>query len=368
MISAAAKTIIILSPPTLHSGTRPVAFRTVQPLPPPQILATSCRWRADGPACAVAVGNFDGVHVGHAAIVGRLREAAAGLGVPAVVFTFDPHPASVVRPQAAPVPLTTPARRAELLSALGVDAVLVQPADRQLMALGAEAFYHDLLRGRLRAAVIVEGQDFRFGAGRAGDVAMLRGLCAADGVTLEVVEPVFVGGAAVSSSRLRGLVAAGDVRGANTLLTAAYRLTGTVVTGARRGATLGFPTANLDAIATLLPAQGVYAARAGVVEPGDGPRPTWPAAVHIGPNVSFGGTAVSVEVHLIGFAGDLYGRRLDVDFLERLRDTRRFASVDELRAQLAADVDAAARVAMHGHRGGPPASAGSDPAGLTGTT
>jgi riboflavin kinase/FMN adenylyltransferase len=179
---------------------------------------------------------------------------------------------------------------------------------------------------------------------------------------------VFVGGAAVSSSRLRGLVAAGDVRAASALLTAAYRLTGTVVTGARRGATLGFPTANLDAIATLLPAQGVYAARALAADPRGGPRRSWPAAVHIGPNVSFGGTAVSVEVHLIGFAGDLYGSSLDVDFLERLRDTRRFASVDELRMQLAADVEAAERVATHGHRGGQPASPGPDPAGLPGTT
>lgn len=292
----------------------------------------------------MAVGNFDGVHVGHAAIVATLRATARRLGVPAVALTFDPHPASVLRPEAAPTPLTTPARRAELLAALGVDAVLVQPADVQLMSLPAESFYTDVLRGRLAATALVEGQDFRFGAGRRGDVTVLREWCVADGLSLEVVAPVMAGTEPVSSSRIRGLIAVGDLRGANALLTAAFRLTGTVVQGARRGAGLGFPTANLASIATLVPAQGVYAARAAVVD-ANGVRMLHAAAVHIGPNVSFGESAVSVEAHLVGFSGDLYGHRLDVDFLERLRDTRRFDSVAELKAQLAADVAAATAIA-----------------------
>lgn len=292
----------------------------------------------------MAVGNFDGVHVGHAAIVATLRATARRLGVPAVALTFDPHPASVLRPEAAPTPLTTPARRAELLAALGVDAVLVQPADVQLMSLPAESFYTDVLRGRLAATALVEGQDFRFGAGRRGDVTVLREWCVADGLSLEVVAPVMAGTEPVSSSRIRGLIAVGDLRGANALLTAAFRLTGTVVQGARRGAGLGFPTANLASIATLVPAQGVYAARAAVVD-ANGVRMLHAAAVHIGPNVSFGESAVSVEAHLVGFSGDLYGHRLDVDFLERLRDTRRFDSVADLKAQLAADVAAATAIA-----------------------
>lgn len=288
--------------------------------------------------CAVAVGNFDGVHLGHAAIVGRLRAAAARHGVPAVVLTFDPHPASIIRPGQAPLPLTTPARRAELLLALGVNAVCVQPADAALMALEAEAFYAGVLRGRFAARAIVEGQDFRFGARRRGDVAMLAALCGRDGVALDVVPPVVIDGEAVSSSRIRALVAAGRVAEARALLTAPYRLTGTVVVGARRGGTIGFPTANLAGIATLLPALGVYAAVARV----DGVA--MPAAVHVGPNVTFGETSVSVEAHLIGFAGDLYDRSLDVDFLDRVRDTRRFASVEDLKAQLADDVAAAGRI------------------------
>jgi riboflavin kinase / FMN adenylyltransferase len=288
--------------------------------------------------CAVAVGNFDGVHVGHAAIVGRLRAAAVRHGVSAVVLTFDPHPASILRPEQAPLPLTTPARRAELLLALGVNAVCVQPADAALMALEAEAFYAGVLRGRFAARAIVEGQDFRFGARRRGDVAMLATLCGRDGVELDVVPPVVIDGEAVSSSRIRTLVAAGRVAEARALMTSPYRLTGEVVVGARRGATIGFPTANLAGIATLLPALGVYAAVAHV----DGVAV--PAAVHVGPNVTFGETSVSVEAHLIGYAGDLYGRPLDVDFLDRVRDTRRFSSVEDLKAQLADDVAAARRI------------------------
>jgi riboflavin kinase/FMN adenylyltransferase len=289
---------------------------------------------------ALAVGNFDGVHLGHAEIVRRLRRIAARLGVPAAVLTFDPHPATIVRPDAAPTPLTTPGRRAELLLGLGLDAVLVQPVDRRFVALEAETFYQELLLGRLRARALVEGADFRFGRGRRGDVGLLATLGAADGVVVEVVPPVAAGDAAVSSSRVRELVAAGEVGAANRLLTAPFRASGTVVHGAHRGAALGFPTANLDAIATLLPAAGVYAARA--VLPDGRVRA---AAVHIGPNASFGETALSVEAHLIDFADDLYGSRLDVDFLARLRDTRRFVAIDGLVAQMRSDVEAAARIA-----------------------
>ncbi len=289
--------------------------------------------------CVVTVGNFDGVHLGHAAIVARLRAAADRHGVPAVALTFDPHPASVLRPETAPTPLTTPRRRAELLLALGLDAVHVQPADPILMAIEAEVFYETMLRGRLAARAIVEGNDFRFGARRAGDVRLLEALCGRDGVELDIVPPVIVDGAPASSSRLRSLIAAGDVSRANALATMPYRLSGTVTTGARRGATIGFPTANLTDIATLLPATGVYAGRAHV----DGVA--YAAAVHVGPNVSFGETAISVEAHLIGFSGDLYGRTLDVDFLDRVRDTRRFTSIDDLTSQLSIDVAAAVRIA-----------------------
>jgi riboflavin kinase/FMN adenylyltransferase len=166
-------------------------------------------------------------------------------------------------------------------------------------------------------------------------------------VALEVVAPVTAGSGAVSSSRVRALVAAGDVAAANALLTAPFRASGTVVAGARRGAAIGFPTANLGGVATLLPGPGVYAARATLRAAG-GPV-VHAAAVHVGPNVTFGATAVTVEAHLVGFAGDCYGSRLDVDFLVRLRETRRFESVAELQAQLARDVEAAAAVCRRDH-------------------
>ena len=306
---------------------------------PSVVVFATGRWTPDSPACAVTVGNFDGVHLGHAAIARQVCAAARRLDVPAVAVTFDPHPAVVLRPDAAPTPLTTPARRAELLLDLGMDAVLVQPTDRQLVSLSAEHFYREILRGRLRARAIVEGADFRFGANRTGDIQLLERLCGQDGIALETVPAVMAGELPVSSSRLRSLIAAGDVRQAAVLLTSPYRLTGTVVEGARRGGTIGFPTANLSGIATLLPAAGVYAAR--VAMPDGACRP---AAVHIGPNITFGETRVSVEVHLIGYAGTLYGSTLDVDFMERLRDTQRFDSIDALKAQLTADVARALEV------------------------
>lgn len=293
---------------------------------------------------AVAVGNFDGVHLGHAAIARRLRRVADARGVPAVALTFDPHPASIVRPATAPVPLTTPDRRAELLLALGLDAVLVQPADPSLVALPAETFYREILRNRLGGVAFVEGQDFRFGAGRAGDVAMLTRLATEDGATVDVVPPVAVDGDLVSSSRLRSLIAAGDVATANRLATAPHRVSGTVVEGAKRGRTLGFPTANLGPVPVLLPAPGVYAARASIAN--DATPATWfPAAINIGPAPTFGVATSGVEVHLVGYAGECYGRVLDVDFLARLRDTRRFASADDLRASLANDVARAVEIA-----------------------
>jgi riboflavin kinase/FMN adenylyltransferase len=326
---------------------QPVFDRTLLtetvPIPPPFVFGSPA-WTPPLARSAIAVGNFDGVHLGHAAIARKLRAVADAAGAPAVALTFDPHPASIVRPASAPVPLTTPDRRAELLLALGLDAVLVQPADASLVALPAETFYREILRDRLGGIAFVEGQDFRFGAGREGDVAMLKRLAAAEGASVDVVAPVTVDGEPVSSSRLRALIADGNVAAAASLATAPHRASGVVVEGARRGRTLGFPTANLASIATLLPAEGVYAARGAIA--GDGTHRTWfPAAVNIGPAPTFGVATQGVEVHLIGYGGDCYGRVLDVDFLQRLRDTRRFASAEDLKACLANDVARALEIA-----------------------
>ena len=314
----------------------------------PRLLAAGPRWQPGRASCAVTVGNFDGVHLGHAAIVARLLEAGRRLGLPTAALTFDPHPARILRPDAAPAALSTPDRRAGLLLDLGVDAVLVQPVDRAFLALPAAAFYREVLRGAVGAAAIVEGPDFRFGADRQGDLALLESLAAGDGAEVITVAPLERGGEPVSSSRIRRLISAGEIEAARGLLTAPYRVDGLVVHGQARGRTLGFPTANLEGIATLLPAAGVYAGLAYPPAPpagaGGKPPSPYPAAIHIGPNVTFGAMGVTVEVHLIGFDGDLYGQRLDVDFLARLRDTRRFESLDDLKAQLATDVARAAAI------------------------
>jgi riboflavin kinase / FMN adenylyltransferase len=285
---------------------------------------------------AVTIGNFDGVHRGHARIVDRVIEKASTLGGPALVFTFDPHPVRLLRPQEAPPPLTWTDRKAELLNELGVDAVIAYPTDEELLQLSPQEFFDRIVREQLGAKAVVEGPNFYFGHNRSGSVELLAQLTAAAGISLDVINPLVVDGQYVSSSRVRKLIGEGRVDAARQLLTQPYRIRGMVVHGAGRGAKLGFGTANLDAVDTLLPGLGVYAGR--------GFLPDWrlPAAIHIGPNPTFGEHLPKVEVHLVGWDGTpLYGQPLEVDFLAPLRGVRQFAGVDDLKRQLAQDVDAA---------------------------
>jgi riboflavin kinase/FMN adenylyltransferase len=284
---------------------------------------------------ALAVGNFDGVHRGHAALLAALAAQARAHAGPAVALTFEPHPLELLRPGQAPPALTTPADRARLLHDLGADHVVTLRTTPELLRLTAEEFFSQVVRGRFAVRAVVEGPNFGFGRGRAGTVETLGRLCREAGVALTVVQPVQLDGGAVSSSRIRAAIQAGDVESAERMFGRPYRLHGTVGTGQRRGATLGFPTANLTSMQTLVPGDGVYAARA---RHGGA---AWPAAVNVGPNPTFGENARKVEVHLIGFQGDLYGRPLAVDFVRRLRDTRPFANVAELVGQLRRDVEAA---------------------------
>jgi riboflavin kinase/FMN adenylyltransferase len=283
---------------------------------------------------ALAIGNFDGVHLGHARIVGQLLIRARQLGGPAVVFTFDPHPVRILRPQLAPPPLTWTQRKGELLAALGIDAVVAYPTDEAFLKLEPQAFFDEIVRRRIDARAMVEGQSFFFGHDRKGNVDVLRQLCREASVSLDVVEPVEIDGGVVSSSRVRALVASGKVDEARRMLTQPYRIRGLVVHGAGRGRQLGYPTANLAQVGTLLPGEGIYA---GAV-PVDGAA--WPAAISIGPNPTFGEGALKVEVHLIDYRGWLYGRELDVDFIARLRNIERFASVDQLILQMDRDIAA----------------------------
>jgi riboflavin kinase / FMN adenylyltransferase len=287
---------------------------------------------------AVAIGNFDGVHWGHAAIVQRLRLAAQDVGGPPVVFTFDPHPVRLLRPEVAPPPLTWTDRKAELLGQLGVDVVLAYPTDRQLLELTPEAFFQQIVVESLAAGAMVEGPNFHFGRERQGNVTLLRTLCRNQRIKLEIVEPALAGSEYISSSRTREAIGAGRVEEARQYLTQPYRIRGMVTHGARRGATLGFPTANLEAIDTLIPATGVYAGRAYVE------GAVYPAATSIGPNPTFGEHGWKVETHLLDFRGSLYGQPLEVDFLARLRDIRTFASAEKLGEQLTADLQLTRRV------------------------
>lgn len=290
---------------------------------------------------AVTIGNFDGVHLGHARIIERLIATARDVGGPAVVFTFDPHPVRILRPKEAPAPLTWTTRKAELLLALGVDSIVACPTDEALLNLSDRQFFEQIIRERLEARALVEGPNFFFGRDRTGTVEVLRELASQSNVGLEVVEPVFVEGQMVSSSRVRKLLAAGHVDQARSMLTEPYRVRGLITHGAGRGARLGFPTANVDAIDTLLPGVGVYAGRAWV----RGDR--WPAAINIGPNPTFGEHAVKLEVHLIGANEHLYGEVLEVDFVQRLREIHAFSGMEALRAQLTRDVQTADEVVRH---------------------
>ncbi len=265
---------------------------------------------------AVAIGNFDGVHLGHARIIQRLAAQARELGGPAVVFTFDPHPAKLLRPDRAPVPLTWTERKMDLLAELGAEVVIAYPTDAALLQLSPREFFDRIVRRKLEARAMVEGPNFFFGHDRQGNVKLLGEFCREAGIPLVVVDPVVVGGQPVSSSRVRVLVSRGAVDDARRMLTWPYRIRGTVVHGAGRGRDLGFPTANLEGIETLLPAEGIYAGRAYV----DGR--SWPAAISLGPNPTFDDRRLKAEVHLLDFRGTLYDRTIEVDFLSRLRDIR----------------------------------------------
>lgn len=301
-------------------------------------------WQDTPPAAcqggAVTIGNFDGVHRGHAALVAEARRQAQSLPGPAVVLTFDPRPVQLLRPDLAGPVLTTTAERCRLLQASGADEVLVLRTTSSLLNLTAVEFFQQVIRDRLQAHALVEGPTFGFGRGREGNVDTLADLCRTAHLGLTILPPQRVEGVEVSSSRVRAALTRGAVEEAALLLGRPYRLHGIVVVGSRRGRTIGFPTANLDKLQTLAPGDGVYAVRALTTD-----GASFAGAANLGSNPTFGEQGRKSEVHLIGFAGDLYGQPLAIDFVKRLRDTRPFAKVEELIAQLKQDVAEAARAA-----------------------
>jgi riboflavin kinase/FMN adenylyltransferase len=285
------------------------------------------------PSPAVTVGNFDGVHRGHQALVSAAVARARETSGLSVVLTFDPHPARVLGPGRAPAALTTLPQKEELLALLGVDRLAVLPFDAGVARLSPEAFAREVLQGTLGARHVVVGESVRFGHRREGDAVALAALGAELGFSVRAQPPVLDEGSPVSSSRVRDELARGDVRASRSLLGRPYFVDATVVRGDGRGRTIGVPTANLLPENEILPAQGVYAARCRVPD-----GAFWPAVVNLGHRPTFRGEHLTVEAHLIDFDGDLYGARVRLEFHERLRGEQRFDGKEALVARIRVDV------------------------------
>jgi riboflavin kinase/FMN adenylyltransferase len=286
----------------------------------------------------VTIGNFDGVHRGHLALVERAVVEGRRRGVPVTALTFDPHPAAVLWPDAVPLALQTVEERVATLRAHGCDRVEVLSFDAELAALSAERFVEEQLVSRLGAVTVVVGENFRFGAGAVGDVSLLRTLGAELGFTVEAVGLVDLGRGPVSSGTIRSLLASGDVEAAQEGLGRPFTLEGEVVRGDGRGRTIGIPTANVAVgPSRALPADGVYACWATP----DGEERV-PAVVNVGLRPTFAGTSRTVEAHLlVDGAPDLYGRRLRLAFVARVRGEERFDGPEALVARIGQDIEAA---------------------------
>jgi riboflavin kinase / FMN adenylyltransferase len=298
---------------------------------------------ADWGPSVVTIGVFDGVHRGHQGIVERAAEAGRELGLPVVAITFDPHPDEVVRPGSHPPFLCSARRRAELLAGLGADAVCVLPFTLEFSRLDPDEFVRTVLVERLHAALVVVGEDFRFGHKAAGDVALLAKLGEKYDFRVEGLPLLGDDGAPISSTSIRHLLEEGDVAAAAKALGRPHRVEGVVVRGHRRGRALGFPTANLETPPhTAIPADGIYAGWLASLDENGREAERWPAAISIGTNPTFGEGERTVEAYALDRTDlDLYGTHAAIDFTARLRGTLRFDSVDALVEQMRRDVEQA---------------------------
>lgn len=286
---------------------------------------------------SVAIGTFDGVHLGHQAIIRRAVEDAHAHSRPALVFTFDRHPAELLAPERAPGLLTTPPQRNALIATLGVDALVIAHFDKALSELSPDAFLRDILKGQLGARAIVEGNNFCFGKDRSGDVKYLRDARQRFQFALHALDPILVDGVPASSTRVRERLQAGDPEGAEAILGHPFLLAGTVVGGQQLGRTLGYPTANLAlTYRQVIPEDGIYAV---LVTLYDGRQ--LGGACSIGNRPTIAGAGRSIETFLFDFNEDIYGQGMEVRFLKRLRREEKFDSLDALVAQMALDVTAA---------------------------
>jgi riboflavin kinase/FMN adenylyltransferase len=290
----------------------------------------------------LTIGNFDGVHIGHRAILRTVTDRARALDGEAVVYTFDPHPRKVLQGPAAPALLTTTEQKLELLAAAQIDLVVLEPFTAEFARTPPEGFVRDHVHARLGPLEVYVGYDFHYGRDREGSMRLLTELGPRLGFAVTIIPEVTIGNRDVSSSRIRALLAEGAVDEAKLLLGRSYAVRGTVVEGDRRGRTLGFPTANLEPETEILPAAGVYAGRARLLDdakPGDRVGAMWGAVTNVGRRPTFKAHDPPLaEAHLLDWSGDLYGRRIELTFEVRLREERRFPGPDALREQIARDV------------------------------
>ena len=287
---------------------------------------------------AVSIGKFDGMHLGHSLIVQRLKSHAHQRQIPAIVVTFDPPPAVLLQPETNLKPMCTLKHKIELIRNFNVDAVVVIPTTRELLQQSAETFFYETIQNRFQAKVVVAGSDFSFGRDRIGNPDVIRLYGQWTGIEIDIVSPLQIGDERVSSSGIRRLIQSGQIERVNELMPQAYRITGTVSVGEQRGRTLGFPTANLENVQTIMPKQGIYATTTWV----EGRR--YGSTTHIGANPTFDVLTPKTEVFIHDFTGDLYGKQIEVDFLAYLREPVRFDSTEMLVRQMHEDVIRSRRI------------------------
>ena len=293
----------------------------------------------------LTIGNFDGLHVGHRAIMRTVVARARDLGGEAVVYTFEPHPRKVLRPDRPPQLLTTLDQKIELLEEMGIDIAIFEPFDREFAAMEPSTFVSEYIHRRIRPMEVYVGYDFRFGRDREGSMRLLTEMGPRLGFSVTIVPEVTIDGRDVNSTRIRELLSEGNVRETQRLLGRPFCTRGIIVEGQRRGRTLGFPTANISPQNEVLPGAGVYAGWARFVDDGDPARGVEiPSVMNVGRRPTFNDDMSFVaEAHLIDFEGDVYGRRIDLTFERRLRAERKFAGPEELKVQIAKDVAEARR-------------------------
>ncbi|MGV8073352.1 MAG: bifunctional riboflavin kinase/FAD synthetase [Syntrophobacteraceae bacterium] len=290
----------------------------------------------------LTIGNFDGVHRGHEALFQRVKEWARKLNGESVVVTFHPHPLEVLSPGNGPSFITAHERKLELIEAAGIDAAIVIPFTKDFAEISAEDFVKDLLVGRLGVKAIVVGYDYRFGRGREGDIDFLKEKGREFGFEVDTVSGISIDGTMVSSTIIRRFIQDGRIDEAGKLLGRYYEISGLVVHGRSRGGRLlGFPTANIRMPSLASPRNGIYAAQVDV----DGVQ--YGGAANLGYNPTFGDEELSLEVYILDFDRDIYGKTITVRFIERLRDEKRFSGPEELKAQISKDVERAREILRH---------------------